>query len=347
MRILIVDEGHDGHRTQSRGVADALAQRLAGSTGEVLVRLTLRGFLRPLLRLLTGLAARGLPDVILRLAYRWAGTLPFAPDLVVASGGQGVPFAVSIARRHGVPLVFCGHPDPYPVAWFDAVLSPLPIGGHRCAIQTELLLTTMTPARVAGRGAAYREQLSATGGVRLGSVLIGGDSRSHPFVTADWEALAAGLNQLGEQGWRWLLTTSRRTPPAAEQLLRARINPAWLLKAVWWHEQPEKVVLDFLGAADCVLVTQDSLSMVSEAIAAGKPTAALVPATVISSAFLEQTLASQQQRRRLQRVPLAGLAGFRFQASDFNCVDVDLVAQYVGQICTVLQLPRHSTRQSG
>lgn len=347
MRILIVDEGHDGHRTQSRGVAAALAQRLDGSTGEVLVRLTLRGFLRPLLRMLTGLAARGLPDAILHLAYRWPGTLPFVPDLVVASGGQGVPFAVSIARRHGVPLVFCGHPDPYPAAWFAAVLSPLPIRDHRCAIQTELLLTTMTPARIAGRGGELRAAFAASGGTQLGSLLLGGESRSHRFVTADWEALADGINRLGAQGWRWLLTTSRRTPPEVEQLLQARIDPAWLIKAVWWHQQPEKVVADFLAAADCAFVTQDSLSMVSEAIAAGKPTVALVPATVISSAFLEQTLSSQEQRRRLRRVPLGVLGGLQFNAADFALVDVDLVAHYVERICTALQLPRRAVGQPG
>ncbi|MFZ5756992.1 MAG: ELM1/GtrOC1 family putative glycosyltransferase [Pseudomonadota bacterium] len=342
MQILIVDEGHAGHMTQSRGIADALAARLRAEVAVLTAHLTLRGFLRPLLRWLTGRMNRGLPDFLLSLAYRWPRVLPARPDLIVTSGGQGVPLAVSLARRFRVPLVFCGHPDPYPASWFDAVLSPLPMQGHRCAIQTELLLTGMSPARVAGRGDAYRAGLPAAGGTQLGSVLVGGDSRSHRFVTADWEALAAGLNRLGLCGWRWLLTTSRRTPPEAEQLLREQVRPEYLLHAVWWHAKPEKVVLDFLGAADCVFVTQDSLSMVSEAISAGRPVVTLLPAQVISSAFLEQVLSIQEERRRLRRVPVSTLESFRFSIDDFTPVTADLAALHAQQICDSLQLAPRS-----
>lgn len=336
-RILVIHESHPGHLTQSRGLATALAAR-SGAAVEVFdVRMTARGSFRPLLRFLLRLFPKGLPDALLRFAYDWSGdTRPLQADVVVSSGGQSIPFAVSIARRLGAKYVFCGDPAPWPAHWCDVVLSPVPIPGHPCAIVTELLLTDMSPERVAGRGGAYRQAFAASGGGTLAALLVGGDSRSHRYMTADWEALAAGINRLGEQGWRWLLSTSRRTPPEAEHILRERVDPRWLVKAVWWHAQPERVLVDFLGAADVVGVTQDSLSMLSEAMASGRPVLSLVPAEVRPSAFLEAVLAGQEARRRLARVPLSRLGELGANHVALEPVQHSLADQYAHTVAAFL-----------
>jgi mitochondrial fission protein ELM1 len=50
------------------------------------------------------------------------------------------------------------------------------------------------------------------------------------------------------------------------------------LDVVWYSQTPRKVTKAFLGLADRVFVTMDSLTMITEAVASGRPTVALCPA---------------------------------------------------------------------
>ena len=73
------------------------------------------------------------------------------------------------------------------------------------------------------------------------------------------------------EGIRWLVTTSRRTGKEVEAKLRGLLPPEVVADAVWWCHLPEKKFPAYLGAAEVIWVTQDSVSMVTEAVAAGKP----------------------------------------------------------------------------
>lgn len=332
LRILVIDEGSPGHLSQSRGLAQALAARMDGEVVVHSVRFTLCGFFRPWLKLITRFSRRAVPGWILRLAYDGAEKFDdIQAHIIVTSGGRGLYMATALSRKLGAPLVFCGDPAPLPAAWCDVILSPLPIRDHARVIQTELLVTEMTPGGVAGRGDFYRKACVAAGGERVGVLLVGGDSRSHRYSDEDWAALAAGINRLGTQGWRWLISTSRRTPRAAERLLRERIDPSIVLTAVWWHQRQERVMLDYLGAADALFVTQDSLSMLSEAIAAGKPTFSLVPDETHPSTFIETVIARQEKARRLRRVRIADLQKTTPDPGSFELLQENLLEKYAAQ----------------
>lgn len=305
--VWVISEGHAGHTNQSLGLTDALGRLRPLQVKILEARMTLRGGLRPLLRryLQTGLPV---PESVLRTCYRF-GPLPEGrPDLLVSSGGKSVPFGRVMARRLEVPYVFCGPPHPYPPEWFDLILSPLPVAGHAGVILTDLLLTRVTPHQTVQAARDLFGTAAGEGG-RLGAVLVGGASRSCLFGDSDWRDLAAGLNRLArEDGWQWLLTTSRRTGARAENILRENLDPAALFDAAWWQEAPRKVVQAYLGRCEAVLVTRDSLTMISEAVASGKPTVAVAPARTRDSAYLDAVLEPQLARHRLASLTCAHLA---------------------------------------
>lgn len=335
--ILVIDEGSPGHLVQSRGLARALSAHLGVGWLEYPVRLTLRGILRPLLRAGCALARHGLPDWLLRMAYRLPEDVPPPTRIIVTSGGRGFCYAVSLARRTGAKLVYCGDPAPLPVHWCDAVLSPLPLADAR-VIPTGLPLTEVSPASVAGQGACFRERYVRLGGERLAALLVGGDSRSHRYQGADWQALIDALNHLGAQGWRWLVSTSRRTPVEVERLLQQGLSPNYLVHAVWWHQAPERVIQGFLDAADIVLVTRDSLSMLSEAVAAGKPVLALAPEQVARSHLIDAVLAEQLRQRRLRQVDMASLSDLKFEQADYALQQASPLPTYAARVVELLGL---------
>src|SRR3546814_13124599 len=65
-----------------------------------------------------------------------------------------------------------------------------------------------------------------------------------------------------------MVTPSRRTGPDNEAILRARLAG---LPAEIWDGEGENPYFAYLGLADAILVTADSVNMVCEAASTGKP----------------------------------------------------------------------------
>lgn len=277
--IWIISEGSPGHVSQSVGLANALAACIPIHIERLECRSRLNGAARAVVRLWMGRSGRGLPDWIL---HRWLrletpADAAATPDLILASGGKSVFAARTLAARHEVPFVFLGERKPYPSEWFHTVFTPSAFETSANDLPIELIPTQVTAARVNEAAAAWVEKPPG----RLWAAIIGGASVSHRYNREDWHSLGLALTALAEkEGVRWLLTTSRRTTAAAEQILRASIGSHTLARAIWWSECPEKRMAAFLGAAEVVVVTQDSVTMVTEAVASGRPVVVARPANV-------------------------------------------------------------------
>jgi mitochondrial fission protein ELM1 len=125
----------------------------------------------------------------------------------------------------------------------------------------------VTPARLAD-GARCLAPVLAGLPRPLVAVLIGGDNRVYRLTQQRFAGFADQLAALARAGYGIAVTPSRRTGPANEQLLRQRLAG---LPAFIWDGTGDNPFFGLLGLADAVLVTADSVSMVSEAAASGKP----------------------------------------------------------------------------
>jgi uncharacterized protein len=102
----------------------------------------------------------------------------------------------------------------------------------------------------------------------LVAVLLGGNNRAYRLTRERAEGFAAQLAALADQGYGLAITPSRRTEPEIVALLRARLAGR---KAFFWDGTGDNPYFGLLGSADAIVVTADSVSMVSEAAATGKP----------------------------------------------------------------------------
>ena len=275
--IWIISEGSPGHISQSVGIANALARLTPLTLRTFECRPRIGGMARSLIRLLwMGKTGRALPAAMLHGAIGLE-SMPAdepPPDLILASGGKSVFAARSLAVRHQVPFVFIGERKPYPPGWFHTVLTPSALETAACDVRMDVIPTKITPESVAQAAAAWTDKPPG----RLWAMLIGGTSRSHHYTPADWQQLAEGMADLARrEGIRWLLTTSRRTGNATEDILRALLPDDIIADAVWWCQAPQKKLAAYLGAAETVWVTQDSISMITEAIAAARPVVVVRP----------------------------------------------------------------------
>jgi mitochondrial fission protein ELM1 len=126
----------------------------------------------------------------------------------------------------------------------------------------------VTPALLAEAAARHGERLAWLPHPRV-AVLVGGNGggyRLTPTIMGDVAERLAGWARA--QGAGLMVTPSRRTGTDNEAILRARFSG---LPGEVWDGTGENPYFAYLALADLILVTGDSVNMVSEACSTGKP----------------------------------------------------------------------------
>jgi len=200
------------------------------------------------------------------------------PDVVVSAGRKNEPIARYIrerARADGsrkpVRLVHVGRPWAAIETWDLVVTTPqyrLPDVPN--VVHNETPLHRITPERLADAADAWRERVAPLPRPRI-ALLAGGNSGPYPFDRASGERLARKADALAKElGGSLLVTTSARTlDETIEALFESIESPSILYR--WKKNDPDNPFFAFLGLADRVIVTADSVSMMTEACATGRP----------------------------------------------------------------------------
>jgi hypothetical protein len=103
------------------------------------------------------------------------------------------------------------------------------------------------------------------------ALLVGGTSVVYRLDTETAQRLGEEVRTwVQKQGGSVFATTSRRTGPQATEALRRALGEDCHLHE-WCPGQQDNPYLGYLAAADILVVTGDSESMLAEAVATGKP----------------------------------------------------------------------------
>jgi len=197
-----------------------------------------------------------------RLAPPW-------PDLVIGCGRHSAMPSLAIRRASGGRTFAAQIQDPR-VGRRDFDLLFVPehdrLRGPR-AVVTRGAIHRVTPARLAVEARRF-PTLAGLPHPILG-VLIGGANRSYRLGLDRLAAIADSIaGVLRADGGSAVVTPSRRTGAAGLALLRQRLTG---LPVEIWDGSGDNPYYAYLAIADALLVTADSVSMVSEAAATGKP----------------------------------------------------------------------------
>lgn len=275
LRVLLLSDGRPGHYRLSEGVVAAI-RRIRSVEVDWLElrrpRLLPKAFVPKL--------SRRLPPALALHALHGlrAGDIT-KPDLVISAGGLTLGVNVALARIFDVPNIFCGATRGFATDRFALVLTddPRQAGSPNVVIGPK-------PSVFDPDDLPSPNPIDRTGASIKVGVLVGGPIESAEFNQADWRKLAALLVDFARgQDAEVVVITGPRTPPAAYSALEPAAAAC----------RTNMTLVDFrtagpgssgLGlAADLVLVTSDSMSMMTEAALSSRPAIALQPARTAPS----------------------------------------------------------------
>lgn len=275
-RVWILDEGSQGHLVQARGMIRELSKAVPIDVTEIRVLSPFSNRLgRSLVKRLLRLCPR---KWLFRLLHPKMSLPGSAPDMIVSSGPHSLPALEFLGRHFGCPNVFIQGTLDVPEGAVTVIMRPFEGHVRGDYIFIPLLFTEITPQVVDEAKDAFLSEnpLRPNGPVNV--LFIGNSSARIRFSQDDWNGMVRFVNDLWKRdGSQWLITTSYRTGSGLEALFKRGVEPAAILDAVWYSEAPRKVTKVFLGLADRVFVTMDSLTMLTEAVASGRSTYALCP----------------------------------------------------------------------
>ena len=110
-------------------------------------------------------------------------------------------------------------------------------------------------------------------GARRVSIFIGGKTKSYQFQPTEFRKWLTVLRICAEESnLELLITTSRRTDPEISAMIKEELaqHPSTKLLVIANESNLDNVTHGMLALSDVALVTEDSISMVSEAVSAGK-----------------------------------------------------------------------------
>lgn len=254
---IVTDVGKIGTENQCIGLAESL-----GFSPEI-KRIKPRGIWSLLPASSWFLPLQGLSSTHDQLMPPW-------PDLIIAAGRASVSPTAKIREltQGKTKVIQLQNPLVDPTL-FDAVIAPQ----HDNLIGENVIVTAGALHRVT-HDRLHQEALKFSPLVAslpkpLVVVLIGGSNRCYKVKPDHMKKMGERLKALClKEGYGLAVTISRRTEPENRDALIESLKE---VPAVIWTGEGENPYFGFLGLADYIIVTCDSVSMTSEACFTGKP----------------------------------------------------------------------------
>ena len=260
LNILVIRDHRPGHYNQSEGIVQAIKR----STNVNVQYLDLKRRRFVSWRFLYFLFNIQLfkDELFLKFAY-----MPFnlnsEPDIIISSGGETLLLNVILTKKFGCRNIFSGSIRNLNSLFFSMILTPYKrydnIFPYVFGLKPSLIDPDIPP--VSGKKYDF-------------CFLVGGPSGTHSYSNSSWEKLVELIKRASEK-YQIGVFASRRTPSNVESALRG-LAPGNI--DVFGAKDVDAAGLyEHCKACRWIVVTEDSNSMITEAVCSRKPVLAIGP----------------------------------------------------------------------
>jgi uncharacterized protein len=274
LEVLLLADDKPGHYHLAQGVIAALERLVNINTTRINVRQRRWAPGRILSALVNNKVSE---KTILNFGYGINLKDLARADLVISAGGNTLAANIAAARTCNAENIFIGSLRHFYPHDFSVVITSYERFAHLPRHLVSLKPCPLDP------DALDRPENSPLYGAdnppAIAGLLLGGNTTGYKFKPNEWQKLIALLDDTHQSwGTKWLVSNSRRTPDFASDLFaqKATQSDNWLEFIDYRYAGPGTVQRIYANA-DVILCTQDSSSMISEAIAAQRHVIGLTP----------------------------------------------------------------------
>ncbi|MEA3328136.1 MAG: tetraacyldisaccharide 4'-kinase [Candidatus Omnitrophota bacterium] len=275
--ILILDDGRPGHLKQSLAAANFVGQ----SVLQIKKIKYKNRFFRSLLAVSAFFASgccrnclRCLQFCLDKDSYIKLTGIKKRIDVVISAGSGLVPVNIILARARQTKNIVLMKPGPWSFKRFDLIIVP----EHDKPLRKENVLVTKGAPNLVNQDYLKKQGEELKQRVRLSkdlsiSLFIGGDNPEYNLLVDKINRVVNGLLEAADNlDAELLVTTSRRTSKEVSQQLKDRLanQDRCRLLIIANEANISGAVEGMLGLSQIVVISYDSVSMISEALAAAK-----------------------------------------------------------------------------
>ncbi len=269
MNILVIKDNKPGHYNQSEGLVLSLREIYKNINVEyVQAEITTslrREILRRFLNFFPFLFKKEFSKKFIPFFYKKFSFPQKKPDIIISTGGNCSNLNVWFKYLYNAKNILNGNLRGLKCFHFDIVTTVIDLG---CKNQ---IILDVAPTTV--RFCNQKEE-------NLYALLIGGNGSGYIYDKNFFVNLANFVKNVSKkENIKWLITTSRRTKIEYEEFLYEELKD-YSEEFVAYNKNPKPVVKEFLCKSKKVFVTEESASMISEAIASKKQVYTLKPKIV-------------------------------------------------------------------
>ena len=281
-KVLILNDGKAGHLRQSESVAKSVMDmfKARGMTPqlncvEIKFKSAFHGRFLKLASCFSGKYQCQGCLFCLKVSLQdevYDKLMKIKPDVVVSAGSSVAALNYMLSRQNLAKSIVVMRPSFLSMRRFDLVVMPRhdhPPARINVAV-TEGALNLVEEGYLKAESVALQRQMNFRKhqhDIYIG-LLLGGDTKNFRMDPDKIGQLVKGLKQAAQKlGARILVTTSRRTPPQVEEVLKKEFSgsPECRLLIIANEKNIPEAVGGILGLSDIVVVSPESISMVSEA----------------------------------------------------------------------------------
>ncbi len=277
LKVIFLADTRPGHYHLAQGVIAAIGRLRPVEVTRIEVK---RKWIVPTRWLRARINAKTFfPPRMLRMAYRIdAYSLPRA-DLVVSAGGETQMPNICVSRfLGGVPSIFCGSL----LRGLAAENFSLIISSYDRDAGSPRHIVTLKPSAIDPDRLGRPKTVPRYGPnlyPRLAGLLVGGNAGPFRYRRSEWERLLAFIGHVSrEWGTRWLVSTSRRTAESVADLIgKAAEDRSVVERFIDYRKAGPGTLPEIFAKAEVIVCTEDSSTMISEAVSARLPVVGVAP----------------------------------------------------------------------
>lgn len=327
-KVYVLESRHHGSNQQLL----AVAQYIYGNYDLVSRRVELRSrskffcaLCRAAIFFMSNLKNRTIRGLISWLLLKNGGLKIRGTDVIIAKTPPFEYPAALLSVGTKAKVVFIGAPKNFPKDYFDIIVSTPSTFCSKADIFLETLPTALY------HGPNFNDFMVKKDS-SVWALILGGDARGYSYNSMFYDSLCKEMLRIsGSLGIKWIISSSPRTGYMAEKIIGefASKYPKRIEKCVMWGSGDRFPLGEIFKRSSIVLITEDSASMISEAVNYRARTICIRPEFVQYNGLVTPLLNELERKQRILRLSLSEMSdlsveeikNFKFQALQENWVE--------------------------